>query len=134
MMHLKRYRNELIVLAALLLFAGGWFYKHQRAAQALQGARQTAQEIAELKRVIALKKLWGDIRIAKKVDSLKTIVSPSKITWQKQPKKLHTVFSGLNAQELNRVTTKILNLPVEIKLLKVRKQGNTYHMECICKW
>ncbi len=134
MIYLKRYRNELIVLAALLLFVGGWLYKHQRAVHALQDAKQTAQEIVELKRVIALKKLWGDARIAKKVDSLKTVVSPSKITWQKQSKKLRVAFSGLNAQELNRVVTKILNLPVEIKLLKINKQGNAYHAECTCKW
>ncbi len=133
-MSLKGYQNELIVAAALLLFAGGWLYKYQKQTGEIAHAREIRQELAEVKQLIALKKIWGDPKTAKKVDMLQKSVAPGKVTWQKSAKKLHAVFAGLSAREVNTVVTKILNLPVQIKQLEIDKNGNAYHVECTCKW
>ena len=133
-MSLRRYQNELIVAAALLLFAGGWFYKYQKQTAEMEHAKEARRELIEVKRLIALKKIWADPKTTKKIDMLKHSVTASKVTWQKSAKKLHAVFAGLSAREVNTVVTKILNLPVQIKQLDINKSGNSYRVECTCKW
>jgi hypothetical protein len=130
----KRYQNELIVLAALILFAGAFLYKQSREAAAVSGAKQVRQELSEVRRLIDLKKIWGSSKLSQKVDKLKGAVPPSKIKWQKKARKLHATFSTLSAREVNTVVTKILNLPVEIEELKIDKSDRTYQVECRCKW
>ncbi|PTB83599.1 hypothetical protein C9926_02050, partial [Sulfurovum lithotrophicum] len=82
----------------------------------------------------ALKKVWGDKKITKKVEKLKAIVPPSKVKWSRKGKKLTASFQNLSASELNRIVIKVLNLAVEIQKLEVKKTGTTYQMELKCKW
>jgi len=132
MMQLKRYKNELIVGIALLLLLIALIYKQGVASGQTDASAGTA--LQELKEVIALKKVWGDKKTTKKVDKLKTIVSPSKVKWSKKSKKLTASFLNLSNQELNRVIVKIMNLAVEIQKLEVKKQGVAYQVEFKCKW
>jgi len=132
MMQLKRYKNELIVGVALLLLLVSLIYK--QGVTAGQSDASAGTSLQELKEVIALKKVWGDKKTTKKVDKLKTIVSPSKIKWSKKSKKLTASFSNLTNQELNGVIVKIMNLAVEIQKLEVKKQGVAYQVEFKCKW
>jgi len=132
MMQLKRYKNELIVGVALLLLLISLIYK--QGITAGQSDASAGTSLQELKEVIALKKVWGDKKITKKVDKLKTIVSPSKVKWSKKSKKLTASFSNLTNQELNGVIVKIMNLAVEIQKLEVKKQGVAYQVEFKCKW
>ena len=132
MMQLKRYKNELIVGIALLLLLIALIYKQGVTSGQTDASAGTA--LQELKEVIALKKVWGDKKTTKKVDKLKTIVSPSKIKWSKKSKKLTASFLNLSNQELNRIIVKIMNLAVEIQKLEVKKQGVAYQVEFKCKW
>ncbi len=132
MMQLKRYKNELIVGIALLLLLIALIYKQGVTSGQTDASAGTA--LQELKEVIALKKVWGDKKTTKKVDKLKTIVSPSKVKWSKKSKKLTASFLNLSNQELNRVIVKIMNLAVEIQKLEVKKQGVAYQVEFKCKW
>jgi len=132
MMQLKRYKNELIVGVALLLLLVSLIYK--QGVTAGQSDASAGTSLQELKEVIALKKVWGDKKTTKKVDKLKTIVSPSKVKWSKKSKKLTASFSNLTNQELNGVIVKIMNLAVEIQKLEVKKQGVAYQVEFKCKW
>jgi hypothetical protein len=132
MIQLKRYKNELIVGVALLLLLVSLIYK--QGVTAGQSDASAGTSLQELKEVIALKKVWGDKKTTKKVDKLKTIVSPSKVKWSKKSKKLTASFSNLTNQELNGVIVKIMNLAVEIQKLEVKKQGVAYQVEFKCKW
>jgi len=131
-MQLKKYKNELIVGLALLLLLIAFMYKQG----VVLGHTDTsaATSLKELKEVIALKKVWGDKKTTKKVDKLKTIVSPSKVKWSRKSKKLAASFLNLSNQELNRVIIKIMNLAVEIQKLEVKKMGVSYQVEFKCKW
>ncbi len=130
----QRYQNELIVLGALLIMLGGYMYKHSHVSAQAQQANQVQQSINEVKEVVALKRVWADKKIGKKVDALQQMASGSKIKWAKQKQKLEATYTGLNAQELNRLTTKILNLPVAIEQLDINKNGLLYNVEFKCKW
>ena len=132
MIQLKRYKNELIVGIAILLLLIALIYK--QGVVSGQADTSAGTSLQELKEVIALKKVWGDKKTTKKVDKLKTIVSPSKVKWSKKSKKLTASFLNLSNQELNRVIVKIMNLAVEIQKLEVKKQGVAYQVEFKCKW
>ena len=130
----KRYQNELIVLAAFTFMFGGYLYKQSQSSSQEAYAVGSKYAVAELKEVIALRKIWSDKKIPQKVANLEKLISPSKVKWSNKSKKLTAVYSGLTDDELNKLVTKILNLPVEIKKLNIQKTDSSYHVEFKCKW
>jgi len=133
-MNWKTYRNELIVGVALVMMLVGLLYKYQSISGQTTGVSTAESTLHELKEVIALQKVWADKKTTKKVDKLKTLISPSKLKWQKKSRKVTATFSTLSASELNKVLSKILNLAVEIQKLEIKKIGPSYTMEFKCKW
>lgn len=133
-MNWRSYQNEIIFIIALILFWGTWVYKYSERTTQFNATHGKQLEYKELKRVIELQKVWGDPKIGKKIDTIKTYVAHDKVKWQKEHKRLKARFKRLNAYELNRVINGILNLPVIIKRLQVQKRGNLYEMECQCSW
>jgi len=130
----KRYKNELIVLAAFIIMLASYAYKHAQATSQAQMAQGSQKALNEIKEVIGLKKIWASKKINKKLATLQAQVPGSKVKWRKKGKKLTVSYAGLSSNELNKVTTKILNLPVEIGLLDIQKIGSSYNVEFKCKW
>jgi len=131
---LKAYKNEIIVILAFLLLLIALVYKQGKTSTVNSAESTATSSLQELKEVIALKKVWGDKKITKKVEKLQKIVSPSKIKWNRKGKKLTATFTSLSSQEFNRLIVKIMNLAVELQKLDVRKTGTSYHVELKCKW
>jgi len=131
---LKAYKNELIVALALLLLIVALIYKQGKVSSTNSSEGGVNSSLQELKEVIALKKVWGDKKITKKVEKLQKIVSPSKIKWSQKGKKLTASFKNLSPQEFNQVMIKIMNLAVELQKLEVHKTGTSYQVELKCKW
>ena len=84
--------------------------------------------------MIALKKVWGDKKITKKVDGLKAMVPASQVKWKRDGRKLTASFRKLSPNGLNKMITKIMNIAVEIQKLEVKKMGGAYQLELKCKW
>jgi len=133
-MNWKQYQNELIALAALVIMLFAYSYKHSRVNAHMEDAKAVESSIEEIKEVVALKKVWADKKINQKVEALKTLVSSKKVKWSKTGKKLTANYVNLSANELNKLITKILNLPVDIDILEVNKMDATYKVELKCKW
>lgn len=133
-MNIKRYQNELIVLLAFILMLAAYLYKNHQVTQQTQKGIEIKHSLSELKEVVALEKIWGNKKISKKVDALKNIVSASKVKWSKKGTKATATYTGLNPNELNKLTTKIINTPIIITLLEIVKTESTYNMEFKCKW
>jgi len=133
-MSLKQYRNELLLAAALLLALISFVYKTgQHTEMALENQRM-AQEAVLLQEIVSLKKIWADKRIAKKLESVRSLVPSSKVKWEKKGRKLTVTFKDLQPAEVNKIVTKLLNIPVQIEKMKVAKEGENYKMEIRCKW
>jgi len=130
----QRYQNELIILGTFLLMLGAYIYKHNQVTAQTMQASSTQHTINELKEVISLQKIWVDKNVLKKIDNLKGIVSASKVKWSKQKTEVDAKYTALSSNELNKLTTKILNLPAEILLLDIKKIGSSYNVEFKCKW
>ena len=130
----KKYQNELIVLFSFLLMFGGYIYKTNIVANEAISAVETKKSLSDMREVIALKKLWTDKQTSQRVEKLKAVVPISKVKWSNKRKKVKASYRDLSARELNTLITKILNLPVEIKLLNIQNISKSYSVEFQCKW
>lgn len=132
-MKFKRYMNEIIVFMALLLLFGAYGYKQYQVGEQEEQVTQVKRSLAELKEVVALKKIWGD-KVSKKVKSLQSAISVSKVKWSNKQNKVTATYSNLSSNELNKLITKILNTPVVITLLDITTAGSNYNVEFKCEW
>jgi len=130
----RTYKNELIVGLSLLLLLFAFIYKKGQISSQTNEVKNITTSVDELKEVIALKKVWRDKNLSKKVESIKTTVAPSKTIWKRNGKKLTSSFKNLNDRELNSLISKIMSLAVEIENLEVDKVDEIYQVEFKCKW
>ncbi len=130
----KRYQNELIVLFAFILMFSAYAYKNTQVSEHAEQRAGTNYAMAEIKEVIALRKIWSDKKTTQKIKKLQTLIPESKVKWSSKRKKLTATYKGLTSKELNKLVTKILNLAVEIQKLKVQKIASSYDVEFKCKW
>jgi hypothetical protein len=133
-MNLKKYQNELAVLLSLLLLMGAFLYKNIKVSSSTKEASSLQHSVDEFKEIIALKRVWADKGLPKKITALKNTIPAAKVTWSKKGKKLTAVYAGLSATELNRLIMKVMNLAVQIQFLDIQKSGSSYHVELKCKW
>jgi hypothetical protein len=128
------YKNELMVLVAFLVLIGTFFYKHNVVDSQGSSTNDSTQLLQDIKESIALKALWGDKKITKKIEALKFGISPSQFGWSKKGKKLSATFKKISAKELNALMKKLLNIAVEIQRLEITKLDLSYTLELKCKW
>jgi len=133
-MNWQRYINELIVLGAFLLLLGAFFYKNTALNAQANAGSKSKESIAQIQETVALKEIWADKKTSKKLAKIPKLVSASKVKWRKKGKKIEAKFQNLTARELNNIVSKIFNLAVEIKQLKIQKKALLYDMEFKCKW
>ena len=133
-MNIKKYQNELIVLAALFVLCITYFYKQEQIAGQTQKADSFNRSIGEYREIAALQNIWGNKKIASKVDQLQEAVPKTKIKWNKTGKTLTAIYDNLSASELNKLINKMLNLAVEIETLSIKQSDSAYHVEFACKW
>jgi hypothetical protein len=120
MMILQRYRNELILLLALLFALFGFLYKHSSTTYVETNRNEIQKQIAEISTITALKQQWGGVQMANKVKALQTVVPSSKVAlFNKKSKKLIASYKNLTGNQLSSVTNELINLPVQIVLLNI---------------
>jgi len=136
LMVLKRFRNELIILIAIIFALSAFFYKLSAKNFVEDKKSEIISSINEISRVNELKKIWKSKSISKKSNRFKTIVAKDKVkSFKKHSEKVIVSYKNLNIKELNSVTKYIMNNPFIIVKLKIDKVAkNSYSMELICKW
>jgi len=133
-MNWKRYTNEIIVVVSLLAMLSALLYKNIQISSSSQEMSSLKQTVREFKELVVLQKTWADKTASKKVEKLEKIVPVSKVKWSKKGKKLTASYKNLNSNELNKLITKILSLPVQIQVLKIKRNSSSYAVEFKCKW
>ena len=130
----KRYQNELIVGFAFLLLLISMGYKSMQTSARTEMAESMQSSVSEFKELLVLQKRWANKQTSKKVDKLRTLAPAAKVVWQKKGKKLSVSYKGLDAKELNKIVTSILNLPVQLEHISLVNQNGKYNLELKCKW
>jgi hypothetical protein len=113
---------------------GAYLYKSSQLSGQAENAAYLKSSAEEVKEAIALQKIWSDKKTTSNVTKLKELIPASKVKWSKKGKKVTAGYTGLTPKELNSLTTKILNLGVEIQQFKIEKTGTSYSVEFKCKW
>ena len=135
-MTLKRFKNELILLIALFFVFFAYAYKHSAKSYVNNEKQNIQKSIEEISKVSALKKLWGDKKIGKKLNRFKTIVSKEKLkSFEKRSRKMSATYQNLTVKELNTISKNLFKTPIKIIKLSITKTGKErYRMEFKCKW
>jgi hypothetical protein len=133
-MNLRRYQNELIVGISCVVMLLSYLYKEGQINKQEEEAKALQSAITEIKEVIALKEIWANGNLPRKLKSLQNTVPDSKMKWNQKSKKVIANYQGLTANELNELVKKILNLGVEINIFDVKKDKTLYNVEFVCKW
>jgi len=136
LMTLQRYKNEIILLLALLFALFTFMYKLSASSYVEENKAKIQNDISEITAITNYKKQWDGKGIANKIKVLKTVVPASKVKiFQKKSKKLIASYSNLSSNELNKLNNKLLNMPVQITNLQVTESSkNQFTMELTCKW
>ncbi len=131
----KRYQNELILSALLILMIVSYLYKNS-AVDSLDSAKsETITYATQIGEIIVLKKQWSDPKISQSIKKLKHNIAPAKIKqFSVKRKKLTASFRNLSDKEMNGIILKIENIAVQIIILSVKHNDKGYQMEIKCKW
>ena len=131
----RRYRNEMIILAAFLLMAASLLYKQSVVRRLDTVNTEVKTSLTQIGEIIALRKQWGDEKLTKKISKVKNGIAPEKIKlFSIKSKKLSASFKGLNEGEVNKIILKLENIAVQLMKLSVKKRDGSYDMEIKCKW
>ena len=136
MMTLQRYKNELIILITFIFLLLAFMYKFSATTEVRNNRADIQKQIAEISTITALKGQWSGKQLANKVKVLQTVVPSSKVaSFRKSSRKLVASYQNLTGKELSKLTNKLINIPVQITMLKINQSAkNQYTMEFTCKW
>jgi len=134
---LKRYQNEFIVLLTIVILALSISYKNSSMEnlQTLWGSSDKL--IAQMDDIVTMKKLWKRNKtIPTKLEKIKNSLDNKNIDRFKIDKsKAHIVLKGLNSTKLNNIVGKqIASVPMQITLISIIRNDDTYGLELKCKW
>ncbi len=128
-------RARVITLLAILFVIAGIFFALYQKQTYTKRLAQIKQERAEIKKIVALKMLWGAKGIQKKLHTLFSRVPKEKIERLKiKRNKVDIKINSLNEKEINYLITKLAMLPVSFKKLMITKNGNSFILETQCVW
>ena len=135
-MTLQRYRNEIILFLTALFAIFAFYYKLSSEHYVDENKVLIQKQISEIVAIESYKKQWKSKGIANKVKVFKTIVSSSKVKrFSKKSSKVTLSYINLNTNELNKISNKLLNMPIQIIKLQIKESSkNKFTMEFTCKW
>ena len=134
-MNIEQYKFEIVLISSFLLMIMTFIYKSTSYSTMQSDTIESKIENQEINRVIALKELWGDKKLTKKVNSIKQGVSQAKIKeFKNRSKKLKASFQDLSINELNTIIKKVTNLAISVIKLDIKYRDEKYRLELKCKW
>ncbi|MCK5854819.1 MAG: hypothetical protein KAG56_06320 [Sulfurovaceae bacterium] len=135
-MSLKRFKNELVILTALLFVGYAFFYKISAEKSVLIAKQEISSSLSEISKVAELKSFWNPKKIKKEADKFKDIVAQEKVKrFEKRSQKVTAIYQNLSVKELNKISKKLLNTHFKISKLKIEEIGkDRFNMEFTCKW
>ena len=128
-------RVRAVTLLAILFVIAGIFFALYQKQEYGKRLEEIKQERAEIKKIVALKTLWGAKGIQKRLHTLFSRVPKEKIErLEIKRNKVDIKINFLNEKEINYLITKLAMLPVSFKKLIITKTGNLFTLETQCVW
>jgi len=131
----KQYKNELLVILALVFAFATYGYKEGVAGSIADATSEAGDAYEEITMVIALKEQWGNPKLEAQMKQIKDSLEPNKIkTFEIKAKKLTATLVGLSHIQMNDLLKKLQKSAVAIMDLSIQRKDETYQMEFTCKW
>ena len=135
-MTLQRYRNEIILFLTALFAIFAFYYKLSANNYVNENKPVIQKQISEIIEIESYKKQWKSKGIANKVKIFKKIVPATNIKhFSKKSSKIMVSYINLSTNDLNKISNKLLNMPIQIIKLQIKESSkNKFTMEFTCKW
>jgi len=135
-MTLQRYKNEIILFLTAMFAIFAFYYKLSATNYVNENKAVIQKQISEIVEIESYKKQWKSKGIANKVKIFKRIVPTSKVKhFSKKSTKVTLSYINLDTNELNKISNKLLNMPIQIIKLRIKESSkNKFTMEFTCKW
>ena len=135
-MTLQRYKNEIILLLTALFAIFAFYYKFSAINYVNENKAFIQKQISEIVEIESYKKQWKSKGIANKIKIFKKIVPATKIKrFSKKSSKITVSYINLSTNDLNKISNKLLNMPIQIIKLQIKESSkNKFTMEFTCKW
>jgi hypothetical protein len=128
-------KSKILIALSILFLIGSVafdFSQKKSFANSLQNIKDERTQIAY---VADLKALWGAKGMKSKLTRvINSIPSSKKKNFLVKRNKAEIKLVSLSDRELNRVLSKLANLPLEFRKLSVVKSGDNFDLECTCVW
>ena len=133
---LKRFKNEFVILLALLFVGFAFFYKFSAQKSIAVEKQEMTASLNEISKLVDLKSFWSAKKVKKEVVKFKTIVGKEKVKrFENRSPKMVAIYHNLSVKELNKITKKLLNTHFKITKLNIQESGqDRFNMEFTCKW
>lgn len=124
-----------LLLGALLLLSGSWFFKIYEAQRLERIEQESAKTRQQLQETLALQKLWEAKGLEKKLETIRRLIPPpQRKRFLKRHRSLELQVEGMEGRRLNRLLSKLGSLPLRFQKLDITRHNDRYSMECRCKW
>ena len=136
LMGLKRFKNELVILMALLFVGFAFFYKVSAEKSVAIKKKEITASVSEISKVIELKSFWSSKKVKKEAAKFKTIVAKEKVKrFENRSTKIVAIYQNLSVKELNKISKKLLSTHFQIIKLNIEESSrDRFNMEFTCKW
>ncbi len=133
---LKRFKNELIILMALLFVGFAFFYKISAKKSIAVEKQEMMASMSEISKLVELKSFWNSKKVKKEVAKFKTIVGKDKVKrFETRSTKVVAIYQNLSVKELNTISKKLLSTHFRITKLNIEESTkDRFNMEFTCKW
>ena len=134
---LKRYQNELILLISIAAVMISISYKNSSMHKLQIESTNTEKLIAQMDDIVTMKRLWKKNKsIPSKLEAIKSSLTDENINrFKVEKRKAHIILQRLNSTTLNNIVgKKIASVPMQITLIDITREGDTYRLELKCKW
>ncbi len=130
-----RYRDEMIILIAIVFALLALGYKHLSHKRAEEEHNKMLQESVMLRKTVLLRHRWGDVHhIEKGLEEIHAAFPKECNNWHRKGRKLSAACNGLSSTKLGTLTTRLLDTAIQIEHIKIERHQAVYRMEFVCKW
>jgi len=127
--------RESIVLLAFIAAVAGYLYKHNEQNRLEYTKKESTEALRFLRETEALKKVWDNREIPGKLQQIRDSLPKKNLKrFSLQGRKVHVMVTGAEGRLLNRLLGKLGALPLQIQTLVIDREGESYRLECQCKW
>jgi hypothetical protein len=125
-------KKAIVLLLSIAFLAASILYSYSAKKEYIKAKEEISQQAQEIKKTIALKKLWSAKGLKKKIENILKSIPNKRVNFKR--KSVDLVANNLSYRELNYLLNKFASMPLQFQKLQINKVGSNFNLECLCEW